>query len=92
MLQLQMNYYFLKSCVENSPIPPIQEKWLQNIKDKISADLKKDRDKEMDVILVEIKDNFYNSMKRTLVQMSLKKPNVPGLENDDLVPFPEEIT
>lgn len=85
-----MNYYFLKSCVQSSPIPPIQEKWLQNIKDKIASHLKKDRDKEMNAILLEIKENFYDSMKRSLVQMSLKKPDVPGLENDDLVPFPEE--
>ncbi len=67
-------------------MPPIQDSWLQNIIDKIPNRLRKGKDAELNEVLVEVQANFFNSMKKSLLQQSLKRPDIKGLDMEDLTP------
>lgn len=82
----------MKKCVDSSPIPVMQEAWLHSIRKKIAPHLQEGREDVVQAILKEIQNNFNDSMKKSLVQLSLKKPSVRGLEDDDLIPLVEEPT
>ncbi|PAA47942.1 hypothetical protein BOX15_Mlig003862g8 [Macrostomum lignano] len=88
--KVRLNYEFLRKCVESSPIPPMSPEWLVNIKHKIAEHLREGKDDFLNEVLAEVNQNFDTSMKKSLVQLSLKKPDVPGLEDDDLVEPSEE--
>ncbi|TPP61649.1 Dynein heavy chain 7 axonemal [Fasciola gigantica] len=89
-LKLARNYKVLKGYVESSVIPPIQDSWLQNILGMIPKKLKTGKEEGLNQVLNEVRENFLESLKKSLARQTLKKPDLPQLENDDLVAAPEE--
>ncbi len=81
-----MAYQELTECVKNSTMPPIQESWLQNIMNKIPDKLQKGKEQELAYVLTEVEQNFFNSMRKSLLQQSLKDPEIPGLVTENLTP------
>ncbi len=82
----QINYQFLRECVESSPILPIDPTWLEEIKMKIDPKLRQGKEASIELVMEEVQELFKESMKKSLVQLMLKKPDVKGLEEDDLQP------
>ncbi|KAF7258254.1 hypothetical protein EG68_04624 [Paragonimus skrjabini miyazakii] len=89
-LRLAKNYRVLKSYVESSVIPPMQDSWLNNILEKIPKRLKSGKEAGLNQVLLEVRENFLESLKKSLARQTLKKPNLPQLTTDDLVSIPEE--
>ncbi|CAH8626732.1 unnamed protein product [Dicrocoelium dendriticum] len=89
-LKLSKNYILLKSYVESSVIPPIQDSWLHNILAKIPKRLKSGKEVGLKQVLLEVRENYFESLKKSLARQTLKKPDLPQLVNDDLLPVPEE--
>ncbi|OCT58631.1 dynein heavy chain 12, axonemal [Xenopus laevis] len=89
--QLRMNYYFMKSCVESSPVVPIQKHWLEAMLSLVPPALKEGTSKEslISELLQEVSHDFEESMKRHLVRSVLVKPEVKGLEQEESGPLLE---
>ncbi|XP_021037000.1 dynein heavy chain 12, axonemal [Mus caroli] len=85
-----LNYIFMKQCVENSPIVPIQPQWLDNMLMLIPEHLKEGEKSEelLGSLIDEVSMDYEKSMKRYLVQSVLVKPPVKWLE-DEGGPLPE---
>nr|CAH8846959.1 unnamed protein product [Trichobilharzia regenti] len=88
-MRLAKNFKIMKSYVESSVIPQIQDSWLQNILAKIPKRLKTGREEELNGVLLEVRENFLESLKKSLARQTLKKPNLPQLSDDDLSLPPE---
>lgn len=69
-------------------IPPIQDSWLSNILEKIPKRLKSGKELGLHLVLEEVRENFLQSLKKALARQTLRRPNLPQLINDDLVPLP----
>uniref|UniRef100_A0A8C6I8T0 Dynein axonemal heavy chain 12 n=1 Tax=Mus spicilegus TaxID=10103 RepID=A0A8C6I8T0_MUSSI len=85
-----LNYIFMKQCVENSPIVPIQSQWLDNMLMLVPEHLKEGEKSEelLGSLIDEVSMDYEKSMKRYLVQSVLVKPPVKWLE-DEGGPLPE---
>ncbi|XP_029397555.1 dynein heavy chain 12, axonemal [Mus pahari] len=85
-----LNYIFMKQCVENSPIVPIQPQWLNNMLMLIPDHLKEGEKSEelLGSLINEVSMDYEKSMRRCLVQSVLVKPPVKWLE-DEGGPLPE---
>uniref|UniRef100_A0A8C9Y7R2 Dynein axonemal heavy chain 12 n=1 Tax=Sander lucioperca TaxID=283035 RepID=A0A8C9Y7R2_SANLU len=59
---LQMNYMFLKRCVENRPFAPIQQQWLDSIVARVSPKFKEgpETQKLLQELCKEVSDDFHN--------------------------------
>ena len=68
MLLLQLNYQFMKKCVESAPITSMQKEWFDNILSMIPAELKKQKgfNDYCKALFVEIEANFEKSMKKSM--------------------------
>lgn len=57
---LQMNYNFLKQCVERRECPVIQQQWLDSIVDRVPARLRgsPESEKLLQELCKEVSDNF----------------------------------
>lgn len=66
MVSFQLNYLFLKKCVENNPIVPIQEEWLASVLTLIPPNLMEGKSKEklVEELLNEVTNDYEESMKR----------------------------
>ncbi|XP_043934432.1 dynein axonemal heavy chain 12 [Protopterus annectens] len=83
-----INYLYMKGCVESTPVVPIQQEWLDSMLTLVPEKLRegKGRDVLLHDLLQEIRADFEKSMKRCLVRTVLVKPEVKGLEQEEL-PF-----
>ncbi|KAJ6668326.1 hypothetical protein lerEdw1_015703 [Lerista edwardsae] len=92
--RIRNNYLFLKKCVENNPIVPIQEEWLASVLTLIPQNLMegKDREKLVEELLNEVTNDYEASMKRYYVRSVLIKPKVVGLGYEKEEPLPVEPT
>ncbi|CAL1542213.1 unnamed protein product, partial [Lymnaea stagnalis] len=90
--RIQLNYKFLKGCVETGPVEPMQQAWADRILKMIPDNLKHGRHlgELMQELLAEVKILFESSMRKSMVQHVLIKPEVKGLENEEGGPPPEE--
>ncbi|KAK6177269.1 hypothetical protein SNE40_015399 [Patella caerulea] len=88
----RLNYQFLKQCVESGPVTPMQKEWDQHIAKMIPDHLMHGKQQKecMEELFGEIRQDFLTSMKKSMVQHVLVKPEVKGLENDEAGPPPEE--
>jgi dynein heavy chain len=87
------NYLLMRSFVEKSPIAPMQTELLDVILTLVPARLKcVDLSVNINSLITEIGDNFTASMRKSMVQYALVRPNVPGLDEDDNIPRPESPT
>lgn len=61
---LQLNYMFLKQCVEGSPIVPIQQQWLDAMLTRVPLQLREGpgRDELLQELCREVSDNFLSGM------------------------------
>lgn len=59
---LQMNYMFLRQCVENRPFAPIQSQWLESIVARVSPNFKKgpETNKLLQELCKEVSEDFHN--------------------------------
>ncbi|XP_060622080.2 dynein axonemal heavy chain 12 [Anolis sagrei] len=90
--QIRTNYLFLKKCVESNPVVPIQLEWLESMLTLIPPKLMegKDREKLVEELLAEVKEDYEKSMKRYMVRSVLVKPSVKLLEYEKEEPLPVE--
>ena len=67
-LLLQLNYQYLKKCVESAPITSMQKEWFDNILSMIPAELKKQKgfNAYKKALFSEIEVNFVKSMKKSM--------------------------
>ena len=64
--RVRVNYQFLKKCVEQAPIVPIQQEWFDNILHLIPEHLKTPKNREViEETLREVGDNFSKSMQKS---------------------------
>lgn len=56
----------------------------------IPKKLKTGKEEGLNQVLNEVRENFLESLKKSLARQTLKKPDLPQLANDDLVAPPEE--
>ena len=65
---LQLNYQFMKRCVESGPVTELQTTWFENILSLIPAMLKDNRHHHtvMKSLFDEIVANFKESMKKSM--------------------------
>lgn len=61
---LQLNYMFLKECVEGSPVVPIQQQWLDAMLTRIPPQLRvgPGRDELLQDLCREVSENFLSGM------------------------------
>lgn len=65
--RVRLNYQFLKKCVEQAPVVPIQQHWFDNILKLIPSHLKTAKNREViEETLVEVGENFSKSMQKSL--------------------------
>ncbi|XP_059163826.1 dynein axonemal heavy chain 12-like isoform X1 [Physella acuta] len=90
--RIQLNYRFLKSCVESGPVEPMQHTWQEGILKMIPEHLKHGRVLHhlMQELLTEVKALFETSMRKSMAQHVLITPSVKGLEDEVAGPPPEE--
>ncbi|PVD24358.1 hypothetical protein C0Q70_14839 [Pomacea canaliculata] len=90
--RIRINYQFLKKSVESGPITPMQHQWADHIKNLIPEHLRNSPALKdvMNELFEEVRRNFKESMKKSMVQHVLLKPPVKGLENDVAGPPPSE--
>jgi dynein heavy chain len=90
--QAKVNYQFMKQCVQSAPITPIQPEWFENILKMVPAQLKKSKAMKdyINEIFEEVKVDYEQSMKKSMIQLALIKPDVKGLEDEEIEPPPKE--
>ncbi|XP_069795725.1 dynein axonemal heavy chain 12 isoform X2 [Narcine bancroftii] len=90
--QRRLNYLFMKQCVENSPVVPIQQQWLDSILTLVPFSLREGKIRAIMIheLIEEVTKDFEKSMKRFLVKTVLVKPEVKGLEYEDSEPLPQD--
>ncbi|XP_052285538.1 dynein axonemal heavy chain 12-like isoform X2 [Dreissena polymorpha] len=90
----RLNYQFMKKCVESGPITPMQKEWAQKIVQMIPPALRSTPYLRecVDELFEEIRTDFTASMKKSMVQHVLVKPEVKGLDGEVAGPPPEEPT
>ncbi|XP_077977539.1 dynein axonemal heavy chain 12-like [Glandiceps talaboti] len=90
--RLRMNYQFMRQCVESGPIVDMEQHWFESILTMIPAKLKQNPSMKQYILelFAEVKKDYKVSMKRSMVQHVLVKPEVKGLENDTTGKLPEE--
>lgn len=76
--RIRLNYQFLKKCVEQAPVVPIQREWFDNILRLIPEELKTPKNREViEQTLQEVGENFSKSMQKSLskwlIDVLLKK-------------------
>ena len=65
--RVRLNYQFLKKCVEQAPVVPIQQEWFDNILELIPTHLKTPKNREViEDTLREVGENFSKSMQKSL--------------------------
>ncbi|XP_062872057.1 dynein axonemal heavy chain 12 [Trichomycterus rosablanca] len=74
----QMNYMFLRQCVEKSPIAPIQQHWLDNMLSRVSPCLREGsgRMELLEELCKEVSENFHTDMLEHTVNSVLQKPQM----------------
>uniref|UniRef100_A0A674AUS2 Dynein axonemal heavy chain 12 n=1 Tax=Salmo trutta TaxID=8032 RepID=A0A674AUS2_SALTR len=77
---LQLNYMFLKECVEGSPVVPIQQQWLDAMLTRIPPQLRvgPGRDELLQDLCREVSENFLSGMVKHTVNTVLQKPQMKG--------------
>uniref|UniRef100_A0A3P8ZCE8 AAA+ ATPase domain-containing protein n=1 Tax=Esox lucius TaxID=8010 RepID=A0A3P8ZCE8_ESOLU len=77
---LQLNYMFLKQCVEHCPVAPIQEQWLDAMLVLVPPKLHEGpgRENMLQDLCREVSENFLNEMVKHTVNTVLKKPEMKG--------------
>ncbi|XP_035829063.1 dynein heavy chain 12, axonemal, partial [Aplysia californica] len=90
--RIQMNYRFLKGCVESGPVEAMQHSWAERILRMVPEHLRNAKvlHELLQDLFTEVRTNFENSMRRSMVQHVLIKPEVKGLENERAGPPPSE--
>ncbi|KAI5736725.1 hypothetical protein M8J76_006447 [Diaphorina citri] len=71
-------YYYIKFGIDTEHIAPVDEKWINNILDKIPDKLKK-RSDELNMLLNEVKDEYMSSIKKAVVDFAIHDPREPQL-------------
>ena len=70
--RVRLNYQFLKNCVEQAPVVPIQQEWFDNILKLIPDELKTAKNREViQETLREVGENFSKSMQKSLSKLQL---------------------
>ncbi|XP_077865268.1 dynein axonemal heavy chain 12 [Saccoglossus kowalevskii] len=90
--RIRMNYMFMKQCVESGPVVEMEQHWFESIMTMVPDKLKhsaavKDYIEEL---FDEIREDYEISMRKSMVQHVLLKPEVRGLEDDTFGSLPEE--
>lgn len=89
-----MNYYFIKSQLNKSPIVPMQQESFDNILDKV-YEYYDERNINMirvkDEFFVDTKEMYYESMHKSILQNTIITPPVKGLENEKFGSPPKEL-
>uniref|UniRef100_A0A094ZX25 Dynein heavy chain 7, axonemal n=1 Tax=Schistosoma haematobium TaxID=6185 RepID=A0A094ZX25_SCHHA len=83
--KLTKNYNLMKSYVESSIIPQIQDDWLQNVLAKTPSKLKIGREYKLNEILIEVKEHFLESLRKSLTSQTLKRPNLFQFSEDEFI-------
>uniref|UniRef100_A0A4W4EIL8 Dynein heavy chain linker domain-containing protein n=1 Tax=Electrophorus electricus TaxID=8005 RepID=A0A4W4EIL8_ELEEL len=79
---LQMNYTFLKQCVERSPIMPIQQQWLDATLSRVPSPLRHGpgRQELLEELCREVSEEFLHVMVKHTVNSFLIKPQIKGTD------------
>ncbi|XP_063405511.1 dynein axonemal heavy chain 12-like isoform X3 [Mytilus trossulus] len=90
--KIRLNYQYLKKCVESGPITPMQKEWSEHILTMIPEKLQMTvpLKEVISELFEEIKQDYTGSMKKSMVQHVLVKPEVKGLDGDVAGPPPAE--
>ncbi|NXF75625.1 DYH7 protein, partial [Sclerurus mexicanus] len=89
-LSFQLDYLFMKQCVQSNPMVPIQQQWLQSMLALVPQSLMEGKDRELltEELLGEIVRDYEKSMRRCMLRRVLIKPDVKGLEDEEEAPLP----
>ncbi|XP_057312411.1 dynein axonemal heavy chain 12-like isoform X2 [Hydractinia symbiolongicarpus] len=86
--RIKMNYQYLKKCVSNAPISPMSIQWWDSIIDHIPDHLIQPAwfAPHIQDLHEEVLADYDKSIRKSMVQYALVKPNVRGVENDEDLP------
>ncbi|GFO33725.1 dynein heavy chain 12, axonemal-like, partial [Plakobranchus ocellatus] len=92
--RIQLNYRFLKGCVESGPVEAMQQSWADSILSMVPESLRTGAvlRELMQELFTEVRSNFESSMRKSMVQHVLMTPEVKGLEGEKAGPPPAEPT
>ncbi|NXR48196.1 DYH12 protein, partial [Hippolais icterina] len=91
ILSFQADYLFLKKCVQNNPVVPIQQQWLRSMLAMVPQSLMEGRDRELltEDLLKEIVRDYEKSMQRCVLRRALIKPDIEELDKlEEEAPLP----
>eukprot|EP00105_Crassostrea_gigas_P043640 XP_019927788.1 PREDICTED: dynein heavy chain 12, axonemal isoform X3 [Crassostrea gigas] len=90
--RIRLNYQYLKKCVEAGPVTPVQQHWNDNILKMVPERLQQNPALQPSImdLFAEVKQDYNASMKKSMVQHVLIKPEVKGLDNEVAGPPPSE--
>ncbi|XP_078466584.1 dynein axonemal heavy chain 12 [Lampetra planeri] len=84
----RLNYLALKRQVESGPVAPMPPSWQEAMLCLVPVPLR--QEELLKELLQEVDASYRSSMHKSMVQNILVKPDVKGLENEDISPPPRE--
>eukprot|EP00794_Sanderia_malayensis_P007414 gene7414-8234_t len=89
--RIRLNYQFLKKCVSNGPVSPMPDEWWHAILSMIPEELIKAPEMQPYIreLNEELMKQYEQSMRKAMVQYTLVKPKVKGVEDDEDLPDDE---
>ncbi|XP_071484907.1 dynein axonemal heavy chain 12-like [Diadema antillarum] len=88
----RQNYQYMKQCVESGPIPDMEQERFDKILKLIPSHLQQSASmlETIQELFGEVQVDFHGSMKKSMTQHVLVKPDVRGLDNDTTGEPPQE--
>eukprot|EP00112_Aurelia_sp_Birch-Aquarium-sp1_P009500 Seg2081.2 transcript_id=Seg2081.2/GoldUCD/mRNA.D3Y31 product="Dynein heavy chain 12 axonemal" protein_id=Seg2081.2/GoldUCD/D3Y31 len=89
--RIRLNYQFLKKCVSEGPVSPMPGEWWSEILSMVPEDLVKAPEMQPYIkeLYEELMTDYDKSMRKAMVQYTLVKPKVKGVELDEDMPDDE---
>jgi hypothetical protein len=83
--RVRMNYYYLKNQIYLTPIVPMQQDSFENILRMVQDSYidNKEMNRVVNDIFDETKTMYHESMQKSIIRNTLRKPNVKGLEDEN---------
>eukprot|EP01135_Chromosphaera_perkinsii_P003458 Nk52_evm27s243 gene=Nk52_evmTU27s243 len=83
-------YYYINNGIDTEHVAPMEESWLENVLSLISNALKSKKEKAIEDLSDEMREDYILSVKKAIVDFVLKDPREKELEEDD-DKDPEEV-
>ncbi|RDD45105.1 Dynein heavy chain 7, axonemal, partial [Trichoplax sp. H2] len=85
-------YYYIHNGIDTEHVAPMEDQWLNNVLSLISERLKLDRDKSIELLSDEMREDYLLSVKKAIVDFVLKDPREnTDAEKEEVLPYKAEL-